>query len=159
MQNVQGIAESALLVFGGVVAEVNAFVVPSGSVTVACDCDFTVASVKTRDGLQNVYAYAGSFILRNAGLGQSVSNGAGETPWTTPDNIIHNSPGTYATVELNLDPVTTTVIQVTFDPSKWAAGNGAGTAYGDNGYNAYSVFLDRDGTTAWAFEYPSIGAG
>ena len=159
MQNVAGIAESALLVFGGVVAEVNAFDVPSGSAPVACDCDFTVASVKTRDGLQNVYSYAGSFILRNAGLGQSVSNGPGETAWTTPDNIIHNSPGTYASVSLNLDPTFTSVIEITFDPAKWAAGTGAGTTYGKNGYNAGSIFLDKDGTTAWAFEQPASGVG
>ena len=50
-------------------------------------------------------------------------------------------------------------IQVTFDPTLWTAGSGSGTAQGCNGYNASTIFLDQDGTTAWAFEYQGGGFG
>lgn len=49
------------------------------------------------------------------------------------------------------------ITQVTFNPALWSAGNGVGTVPGDNGYNAANVWLDKDGVTAWAFEY--FGAG
>lgn len=55
MQNVLQTAESALTVFGGLVAEVAPTDMPAGSAVVCCDSDFTVASVRTRDGLASVY--------------------------------------------------------------------------------------------------------
>src|ERR1700739_3453602 len=52
------------------------------------------------------------------------------------------------------------VIQVTFDPTLWTAGSeGTGTTAGCNGYDAYSVFVDSDGVTGWAFEYSGNGFG
>jgi hypothetical protein len=50
-----------------------------------------------------------------------------------------------------------TVTQINFDPTLWAAGGGAGTAPGDNGFDAFPVFMDQDGVTAWAFEYFADG--
>jgi hypothetical protein len=54
MDSVAGFQDSALVVFGGLVAEANAPDVPAGSSPVCCDIDFTVASARTRDGLTNV---------------------------------------------------------------------------------------------------------
>ena len=48
-------------------------------------------------------------------------------------------------------------IQVTFNPAIWSGGTGAGTSPGSNGYDAFSVFLDNDGKTAWAFENSAAG--
>ena len=62
MDNVQGITESVLIIFGGLVAEVNAPDVPAGSSPLCCDMDFTVASAKSRDGLASVYGGAAGVI-------------------------------------------------------------------------------------------------
>lgn len=99
--NVQGVPESALLTFGGFVSEINDPSVPPGSAVIATDCDFSVASAKTRDGIQNVYSYEGNFVEAPASAGISVSTEAGEVAWANPSNITHNTPGTYATVTLN----------------------------------------------------------
>lgn len=99
--NVAGYIESALLVFSGVVSEVNAYDVPAGSSPICTDCDFTVQSVKTRDGLANVYSYEGDSIEGVASSGVSFSTDPSENPWDNPDNIASNTPGTYAAVELN----------------------------------------------------------
>ncbi len=96
--NVQGVAESPLIVFGGFVSEANPPDIPAGSAVVATDCDFTVASVRTRDGLESVYTYAGYCQSKAAGCGTSVANGANETPWTNPGNITSNTPGTYSSI-------------------------------------------------------------
>lgn len=87
MQNILGLQESALLTMGGVVSEVNAFDVPAGSAAVATDCDFTVASVKTRDGLEQVYAYAGNSQTRTPGVGSNNAS-SGTIAWTNPNNIV-----------------------------------------------------------------------
>jgi hypothetical protein len=55
-------------------------------------------------------------------------------------------------------PGSPTIIQVNFDPTKWANGTGVGTSFGSNGFDAISIYLDRDGLTAWAFE-GSLGTG
>lgn len=98
MQNIAGLQESALLTFGGVVSEVNAFDVPAGSAAVATDCDFTVASVKTRDGLESVYAYQGASETLNAGAGLSVGSG---TAWSNPNNIAVSGQQASAAVPIN----------------------------------------------------------
>lgn len=98
MQNVQGIQESALVVFGGLVSEVNAFDVPAGSSPVCCDMDFTVTSVKVRDGLATIYSFIGNDETANAGAGSSVAPG---TAWTNPGNIA--VAGQSATVNVGLN--------------------------------------------------------
>jgi len=65
MDNVQGITESVLIIFGGLVAEVNAPDVPAGSSPLCCDMDFTVASAKSRDGLANVYKVQGNALFED----------------------------------------------------------------------------------------------
>lgn len=111
MDNVQGVAESALLVFGGIAPEVDPPSLPAGSAAVATDIDFTVASARTRDGLANIYSYAGNFFLGTADSGISVSTDPAEVPWSNPDNISFNVPGTYASVSLNATPSSFAVVQ------------------------------------------------
>jgi hypothetical protein len=103
--DVAGFQDSALVVFGGLVAEANPEDNPAGSSPVCCDIDFTVASALTRDGLANVYVYDGFDQTLDAGLGVDIPV-AGGAAWASPDNIIHNTPGTYASVTLNAVPVT-----------------------------------------------------
>lgn len=98
MQNVQGIQESALLVFGGLITEVNAFDVPAGSSPICTDCDFTVASVKTRDGLASVYAYQGASETLNAGAGLTTGTG---TAWTNPNNLAISGQSTTVAVPVD----------------------------------------------------------
>ena len=99
MDNVLGVAQSALVTFSGLVVEVNPTDVPAGSSPLSCDTDYTVASAKTRAGIQNVYAYQGSDVEAAAQLGQDIAvvNGAA---WANPTNIETNTPGTYAAVTL-----------------------------------------------------------
>lgn len=101
MNNVFQIPESPLVVLGGFVSEVNNPSLPLGSAAVATDCDFSVASVRTRDGIQNVYSYAGAFDAAFVSAGISVSLNPLETAWVNPSNIVHHTPGTYAVVNLN----------------------------------------------------------
>ncbi len=117
MQNVFQIEESALIVFGGMVCEVTPPDVPSGSACIATDCDFTVASAKTRDGLANVYSYAGNDQVEIAMGG--ASSGTGEA-WTNPGNISQNTPGTYASVSLNKIETFVTIFEDNFatDPDQ-----------------------------------------
>ena len=60
MNNAGQQQESPLVIFGGLVAELNPADLPPGSAAICCDMDFTVGSVKTRYGVENVYAYDGS---------------------------------------------------------------------------------------------------
>lgn len=77
-----------------------------------------------------------------------------------PAQIWSNAELLPSTTISTVGSITTKVIQVpAFDPTLWAAGSGPGTSYGCNGYNAFSVYLDKDGRTAWAFEYPASGEG
>jgi hypothetical protein len=92
--------ESALVIMGGLVAEVDPINLPEGSAPICCDIDFTIAEAGTRDGIVNVYTYAGSDEETNAGLGVNVSVPEAEI-WTTPNNITKNMAGTYASVTLN----------------------------------------------------------
>ena len=98
--NVQGVAESALVTFSGFVCEANPPDIPAGSAVIATDCDFTVASVRTRDGLANVYSFQGFCQGKAAGCASSVNSGPSESPWSNPTNIILNTPGTYASVTI-----------------------------------------------------------
>ena len=105
MDNVQGIAESPLLVFGGFVAETDPPSLPAGSAAIATDIDFTVTSARTRDGLANVYSYDGFDFSGNAGFGINVVTDPAGAAWSNPDNIVHNSPPTYASATLNAVPL------------------------------------------------------
>ena len=51
-----------------------------------------------------------------------------------------------------------TVTEVTFDPAIWTDGFG-GTGAGTNGFDAWTVYPDRDGVTCWAFEYDAFSFG
>lgn len=142
MDNVQGIAESALLVFGGIAPEVDPPSLPAGSAAVATDIDFTVASARTRDGLANVYAYDGFDFNGNAGFGTDVATDPAGTAWQNPDNIIHNSPPTYATVSLN-EAVAITPGIFSFESSAGATGSATGpVTISGSATNSYCLFVD-----------------
>lgn len=49
------------------------------------------------------------------------------------------------------------VIQVNFDPTIWNAPGLTPPGFGTSGQDAFSVWLDNDGTTCWAFEYFASG--
>lgn len=104
MENPNPQHDSALVIIGGLVAEVNAPNLPAGAAAICCDMDFTVGSVRTRDGLENVYVYDGADEENNAGLGTDIAVLDGEA-WSNPDNIIHDTIGTYASLALNSAPV------------------------------------------------------
>src|SRR5580692_1591390 len=48
-------ADSTLTIFGGMVPELNPSDLPQGAAAICCNCDFTVASARTRDGIASVY--------------------------------------------------------------------------------------------------------
>lgn len=108
MDSVAGFQDSVLLVFGGLVAEANAPDVPAGSSPVCCDIDFTVASAVTRDGLASVYTFEGFDQELDAGSGVNVDV-AGGVAWDNPSNITHNTPGTYASLTLNVVPIAASI--------------------------------------------------
>jgi hypothetical protein len=92
--------ESPLIVYGGLVAEVNPTDLPLGSSPICCDMDFTIGSVKTRDGLRGVYTIGESDVMCGAQQGTSTPDmgSSGEVVWTNPDGLVDN---TCATVEVN----------------------------------------------------------
>ena len=96
--------ESPLVIFGGLVAEINPTELPPGSAAIACDVDFTVGSVKTRYGIENVYAYDGSDEILEVGAGVDVAV-AGGVAWANPSHIQLDAPPSYASVTLNAVPV------------------------------------------------------
>lgn len=91
--------DSALVIFTGLVAELNPADLPQGAAAIACDVDFTVGSAKTRYGVESVYTFTDLNVVKAAGLGTSAP-GPG-TAWTNPDNIVSNTPGTYASVTIS----------------------------------------------------------
>ena len=156
MNNALGGIDLPLTVFGGNVPEVTSSAVPEGGSTGNQDCDFQIGSVLTRPGLLSVYSYSNQFQAKIPGSGANVlATEPSEVPWSSPNNITVNTPGTYASVTLNgLGGYSiSSIIQVTFDPTKWNALGSPGTAPGDNGYDCANVWLDKDGVTFWAFEY------
>lgn len=92
--------DKALVIFNGVVADVQAIDLPEGAAAVCTDMDFTIGSVRTRDGLESVYTYQGASETLAAGFGADVEI-EDAAAWSNPDNISHNEIGTYATVNLN----------------------------------------------------------
>jgi len=95
----------ALVIIGGLVADVSAINLPVGAAAICTDMDFDVGSTFSRDGIQSVYVYDGADVDNNAGLGVNVAI-AGGGAWASPDNIIHDTEGTYASIALNSAPVT-----------------------------------------------------
>ena len=75
--------ESPLVIFGGLVAELNPSDLPPGSAAICCDMDFTVGSVKTRYGVENVYSYQGNDQSFDLGAGSNVPIPGGAA-WTNP---------------------------------------------------------------------------
>jgi hypothetical protein len=104
MNNAGQQQESPLIIFGGLVAELNPSDLPPGSAAICCDMDFTVGSVKTRYGVENVYVYDGSDETLDAGSGVNVDVDGGAA-WEDPTNIELDSPPDYASVTLNAIPV------------------------------------------------------
>jgi hypothetical protein len=98
--------DSALVIVGGLVAEVNAPNLPAGAAAICTDMDFTVGSVRTRYGLANVFVYEGADEENDAGLGVNVAVPGGGA-WANPDNIIHDTEGTYASIAFNTTPLVT----------------------------------------------------
>ncbi len=81
-----------------------------GSAPICCDCDFTIGSVRTRDGIQGVYTFAGGDEIRQAGTGQNVTPPAG-VAWLNPSHITLNSPPIYATVALQSPNLTSEFLE------------------------------------------------
>ena len=97
--------ESPLVIFGGLVAELNPSDLPPGSAAICTDMDFSVGSVKTRYGVENVYVYEGSDEVLEVGAGVDVPV-MGGAAWDNPSHIELDSPPSYASVTLNAVPVT-----------------------------------------------------
>lgn len=95
-----GVSEIPLTTFGGVVPEMADADLPEGASAGNQDVDFTLGAVFTRDGLVSLFSYDGLFVEDPAGDGVDIPFDAGAT-WSSPANIMHNTPGTYAKVNLN----------------------------------------------------------
>ena len=137
---------------GGVASELNPIKLPSGPSPLCVECDFDqIGSVRTRDGLFSVYSYLDLFSgPNNAGNGASVSTGAGQIAWSSPNNIPIDSPGTYAALVTGLYGVsysnyhagpftaTSTTLSCAVDPtfSSWTA---------HNPYSVATIILDSNG--------------
>jgi hypothetical protein len=104
--------DKSLTIIGGFVADVDPADLPEGGSPICCDMDFTVGSVFSRDGIQNVYTYQGADqeVAADSGVDIPVT---GAVAWTDPDNIAENTVGTYASVELNTPASTFGVINST----------------------------------------------
>lgn len=87
-----------LTVLAGLVSEIDSPSVPPGSSPLCIDCDFTVSSVFSRDGIENVYAFSDFCVSKDAQCGATAPVGGGEQAWSNPTNIQFNTPGTYASV-------------------------------------------------------------
>jgi hypothetical protein len=91
-------SDSALVIMGGLVAEVDAPNLPPGAAAISTDMDYDVGSAFSRDGIAGVYTFEDG---DETGVAQQGANGLQlATAWTNPDNIVTNTPGTYATVSL-----------------------------------------------------------
>jgi hypothetical protein len=167
VDNVQGIQESALVVFGGLVAEVEPSSIPAGSSPLCCDIDFTVTSARTRDGLANVYSFEGNFDLGVASIGASVAAGPNEQAWVNPESIATNTPGTYASVVVN-QPVSAIDGIGEFDQWASQSGDNADIATGDitptqtneiafffTAYNYYNSVTPASGWSTFGHQPPS----
>jgi hypothetical protein len=74
---------------------------PEGASPWNQDVDYSPGKVFTRGGRTSIYTFADLFVEEAAGFGQNFQDAANELAWTSPDSIIHNTPGTYASVALN----------------------------------------------------------
>jgi hypothetical protein len=121
--------DSALVIIGGLVGEVNPENLPPGASPICTDMDFSVGSARTRDGVANVYTYQGADEEDLAGLGADVVV-ANAATWNNPNNITLDTPGDYATVVLNEPASSFSVVQNTsFDnfPASTSGTFSAGT--------------------------------
>lgn len=101
MNNSQGAVDLALVVFGGNVPELSPSDLPEGASPMSADVDFAPGKVFTRAGRKSVYSFAEESVTVGANFGQNFQDAANETPWDSPDNIAHQTIGTYASVQLN----------------------------------------------------------
>jgi hypothetical protein len=76
---------------------------PEGASPYNMDVDFAPGKVFTRGGRTSIYTFADLFVEEAAAFGQNFQDAANELAWTSPDNIATNTPGTYASVQLNTD--------------------------------------------------------
>src|ERR1700722_18519994 len=97
MNNAQGKLDSALVVYGGLVTEVNPSDLPAGAAPICSDMDFSIGSVKSRDGLQNVYSYCNgmesclaSNLTDGGGSGQPWSGGSVTVNQNSPANVVNS---------------------------------------------------------------------
>jgi hypothetical protein len=101
-----------LELIGGLYTEATPETLPLGASPLVINCDFILGSNLQRPGKESVYTFADFFIEKNAGFGQSVQGTApNEAAWITPNNISHDTPGTYANVILNGAVTTPSVVQ------------------------------------------------
>lgn len=76
---------------------------PNGASPLCINDDFIIGSVQPRPGKQNAYIFEGMDELENAGHGASIPGqfAPNEVPWSNPNNIVLDSPPSYASVTLN----------------------------------------------------------
>ena len=96
MNNAATNQETDLVIFGGLVADVNPPDLPKGSSPICTDMDFNVGAVRTRDGLVNVYSYGSTYLDCDTASGTNVAGL--DVPWTNPGGVVDAS---CATVEVN----------------------------------------------------------
>ena len=85
MNNPQGKLDSALVVYGGLVTEVNPSDLPAGAAPICSDMDFSIGSVKSRDGLQNVYTYCN---LTSQDAATAFNSSGSGSAWGIPGTTI-----------------------------------------------------------------------
>lgn len=127
MNNPTGASDVALTVFGGAVPEMSPEDLPEGASPWCQDTDYSPGKVFTRGGLQNQLYYQNTFFENLTGRGQSLPGkwAPNESPWTNPNNITLNIPGTYAETTLTdsgSTPVSSTSVNSTL------SGTGGGVA-------------------------------
>lgn len=145
MENVFGLQQSALTVFGGLVGELNAPDIPAGSSPICCDTDFTVGSARTRDGLSSVYQFSGRETgPQNCGSG---TQGAGETQWSSPGNITLGD-GSFASVSIATP-------ESAVESSGTATNSGLGTAW-VNPQNCFSPTLQATSSGVFPYQHLNV---
>lgn len=102
MDNVLETQGVGLTVFGGAVTEMAPEDLPEGASPWNQDCDYTPGAVFTRGGRANQITFFNQFVNATPGLGQSLPGAfaPNEVPWTAPNNITLDTPGTPSTVAL-----------------------------------------------------------
>lgn len=85
----------------GLYTEATPDSLPAGASPLVINDDFNVGSVIPRPGKQSVYVFDGLFVEDAATVGVDVPTNPGDGAWQSPNNITHDTPGTYAAVTLS----------------------------------------------------------